>query len=343
MLFNVLEPYRPDADVLFVDDGTSDRYTCYVWGLDDIGVYASYWDVSGNMGIDNSVINLGWGTIIVAGWGVASVPALTDDTPYRDFLDNGGNLAVIDQDYFYGNNLPATGTFVTGDFAYDYLGLGDFNNDPTPADANYVGAEGDIITDPFVDDYYLTYWDTTGIHMGEASFWADYFTTNLATYNFVGEIDGNTYGCAYDEGTFKTVFLSFMAEANCEIQSFPGGDTWVPTDQFRTLLTGIFNFFGSAGVDNKIELSPVKYSLDQNYPNPFNPTTTINFNLANSGKVTLKVFNMLGQEVASIIEGNMSAGNHTINFDASSLSSGVYYYKLNACDFEATKEMLLVK
>ncbi|MBU1298275.1 MAG: T9SS type A sorting domain-containing protein, partial [Bacteroidetes bacterium] len=75
---------------------------------------------------------------------------------------------------------------------------------------------------------------------------------------------------------------------------------------------------------------PDDYSLSQNYPNPFNPTTTINFSIPKSGLVTLKVYNILGQEVASLVNEEMKAGNYRVNFNANGLASGVYFYKLQA-------------
>ena len=88
---------------------------------------------------------------------------------------------------------------------------------------------------------------------------------------------------------------------------------------------------------------PSSYELSQNYPNPFNPTTNIKFALPVSGNVSLKVYNQLGKEVNVLSEGFRSAGTYEINFDASSLSSGVYFYKLIANNISMTKKMLLVK
>lgn len=88
---------------------------------------------------------------------------------------------------------------------------------------------------------------------------------------------------------------------------------------------------------------PLTYKLSQNYPNPFNPTTTIDFSLPKTQNVTLKVYNILGQQVASLINGNMTAGYHSIRFDASNLSSGMYIYKISAGSFTSAKKMMLLK
>jgi hypothetical protein len=88
---------------------------------------------------------------------------------------------------------------------------------------------------------------------------------------------------------------------------------------------------------------PMRYSLEQNYPNPFNPTTKINFSIPKSNMVDLRVYDVLGREVAVLVNSNVVAGNHSVSFDASSLATGVYFYTLVSGDFRETKKMLLVK
>lgn len=88
---------------------------------------------------------------------------------------------------------------------------------------------------------------------------------------------------------------------------------------------------------------PTTYTLEQNYPNPFNPTTTIRFAIPKDELVSLKVYNILGQEVATLVNQNMKAGSYAFDFDASKLSSGVYFYKLHSGSFNFTKKMILMK
>jgi len=95
--------------------------------------------------------------------------------------------------------------------------------------------------------------------------------------------------------------------------------------------------------ENVITGTPNEFNLSQNYPNPFNPTTNIKFDIPNSGNVSLKVYNELGKEVNNLINSYRSAGKYEINFDATNLSSGIYFYKLETGDFTATKKMLLIK
>ena len=88
---------------------------------------------------------------------------------------------------------------------------------------------------------------------------------------------------------------------------------------------------------------PANYSLSQNYPNPFNPTTSIKFAVAKAGFVTLKVYDLSGKEVASLVNDNLSAGTYNYAFDGSKLSSGIYFYTIRANDFSETKKMMLIK
>lgn len=99
----------------------------------------------------------------------------------------------------------------------------------------------------------------------------------------------------------------------------------------------------STSVDeNKVQVVK-EYSLEQNYPNPFNPTTFINYTIPQSGKVTLKVYNILGIETATLVDENKSSGRHQVKFNAEGLSSGIYFYTLSAGNFSQTKKMILLR
>ncbi len=104
-------------------------------------------------------------------------------------------------------------------------------------------------------------------------------------------------------------------------------------------------------LDGSIEYSPIveiiienpkEFELNQNYPNPFNPSTRIKYQLSNSSQVLLKVYDMNGNEVATLVNGYKVAGNYEVEFDASNFSSGIYFYKLQAENFVDTKKMILL-
>ncbi len=88
---------------------------------------------------------------------------------------------------------------------------------------------------------------------------------------------------------------------------------------------------------------PTQYSLEQNYPNPFNPTTNISFSIPEAGNVKLLVFNILGQEITTLVNETMNAGKYDVQFDASNLPSGIYFYSITTNNFNTIKKMLLIK
>jgi len=94
--------------------------------------------------------------------------------------------------------------------------------------------------------------------------------------------------------------------------------------------------------ENELGL-PKEFSLEQNYPNPFNPSTNIEFALPEQAEVSLKVYNLLGREIYTLVSGKMNAGNHKVEFNASGLSTGLYFYRIQAGSFIQTKKMMLIK
>ncbi|MGK9367808.1 T9SS type A sorting domain-containing protein [Melioribacter sp. Ez-97] len=133
----------------------------------------------------------------------------------------------------------------------------------------------------------------------------------------------------------------------------PVGDlNWFP-DAKATFLANHDKFYGDLvealenghTVTDVKELGgvPTQFELSQNYPNPFNPTTVITFTLPEPGNVTLKVYNTLGQEVATLVDGFKSAQKYQVTFDASNLASGVYIYTLQSDNFKVSKKMMLIK
>jgi hypothetical protein len=99
----------------------------------------------------------------------------------------------------------------------------------------------------------------------------------------------------------------------------------------------------TVGVEEIPDAVPAVYSLSQNYPNPFNPVTNIRFAIPEGGLVTMKVYNLLGQEVASLVNEYKNAGTYNVDFDGVNLTSGVYFYTINAGNYTATKKMILMK
>ena len=106
---------------------------------------------------------------------------------------------------------------------------------------------------------------------------------------------------------------------------------------------GFIKYGPPSGITGNNGTVPAEFKLEQNYPNPFNPSTTISFSIPKSGMVTMKVYNSLGREVETLVNENMAAGTYEVTFDASKLTSGLYFYRVIANGFADTKKMMLVK
>ena len=123
-------------------------------------------------------------------------------------------------------------------------------------------------------------------------------------------------------------------------------DTWTNSEVKSDQETDPFTSY--TAIDDEIAV-PKTYALLQNYPNPFNPTTTIPFTLAKSGKVTLSIYNVLGQKVRTLLNNEISsAGTHVVKWDGldntgSRAASGVYFYKIQSGTFSAVQKMILMK
>ncbi|MGB9664701.1 MAG: T9SS type A sorting domain-containing protein [Ignavibacteria bacterium] len=143
----------------------------------------------------------------------------------------------------------------------------------------------------------------------------------------------SAYGYMVDDTTFRV---------DCMYTIFGSGDSNDLTEAQLWYLSGVTFTLQPTSVDNPIT-SPNRFELQQNYPNPFNPTTTIRFSIPEKSMVTLKVYDMLGREVTTLINEIKNAGTHSVKFAGKDLPSGMYLYTLTAGNYTATKKMMLVK
>ena len=233
----------------------------------------------------------------------------------------------------------------TGDFGFDE----DFNYDPdleTFGEIHIISPET-LETETIIEtgghpgalafnySEQIAYLNNSGIQIIDLStLETDGFLTETSYYS-IGFADGNEPriygGIAPDFGSAGSVDI-LLTNGTIE-SSFTAG-----------IGPGFFQFiYGETDTGTPAYDQPVAFTLQQNYPNPFNPTTQIRFELPESGDVSLSVYNIQGQKVSTLVNGTRSAGSHTVTFDASSLASGMYIYRMEAGNTVQTRKMMLVK
>jgi len=267
-------------------------------------------------------------------------------------LDIGNNASsYINVKYFF------------EDDSSDYYGTKDsivqFINNSGTAAVFFIGHGNSI---QYTHEKYFTIDDVDLIDNGNKFFITFYFGTQYFSDTVSSSItdklllsdDGaigglNYVGVHYANPAFL-VFQESMRKIFSESR-YTLGEVWESSEIISS--RRLFNIFGDpslklkydifTGVKPPVNILPDKYSLKQNYPNPFNPSTTIKFSLPEDGIVKLKVYNLLGKEVATITNDFYKAGEYRVDFNAGDLSSGVYFYTIKAKNFTQTKKMTLIK
>ncbi|NLT49337.1 MAG: T9SS type A sorting domain-containing protein [Ignavibacteria bacterium] len=196
----------------------------------------------------------------------------------------------------------------------------------------------------------IGYSDTGSLPVELTTFSADYNSGGISL-NWTTATEVNNHGFAVERSTVKGEWLEvgFIAGAgnsnSPKVYSFtdntPAASTTLSYRLKQIDLNGSFTYSKEITVD--AAALPSEYSLEQNYPNPFNPTTTISYQLPMNSMVTLKVYNVLGKIVAELVNENQGAGNYEVTFDASQLSSGIYFYQIQAGEYIAAQKMILMK
>ena len=265
----------------------------------------------------------------------------------------------ISADPYPDDVLPNTGTYGTGVPIFlaptttTYAGMraagGSFRTQLLCWDPQYGGAD---LTNRTVVSRTIA-WLADGIVPVElTSFIASVNETDV-TLSWVTASETNNQGFEIERNSgngFETVGFVPGFGTTTELRSYSFTDAGLSEGTYTYRLKQV-DFNGMYEYSQVVEVEivvPDVYSLNQNYPNPFNPSTKINFSLAADSKVSLKIFDVLGQEVASLLNSNLVAGSHQISFDASALNSGVYLYRIEATGIDGTnfvdvKKMILTK
>ena len=201
-----------------------------------------------------------------------------------------------------------------------------------------------------VDNVYVYAWDFVPVEL--TSFTAK-GSVNEVELSWITATETNNQGFEIQRDDGKgfvpiTFVKGFGTTTEAHAYSYIDKGLKVGTYSYRLKQVDLNGTFSYSDVIEAEVIAPAVFALEQNYPNPFNPTTNINYQLKVDSKVTLKIFDILGQEITTLVNENLEAGKHTAVFNASQLSSGVYMYKLEArgvdgSSFISVKKMLLTK
>jgi hypothetical protein len=240
----------------------------------------------------------------------------TESELLRSYLHSGGNVYMEGGDTWFFDPLTLAHTL------FQINAVGDGSNDL----AMVNGAPGTLF-----QNYSFPY-------SGENNYIDEIEPTVLSQRILSNPADNLGTAVANHGDGYNTIGASF---------EFGGLVDQLPTSTKAELLGSFLEFFGLV-VTNIDEpgnstRTPSTYSLSQNYPNPFNPNTTIEFQVPVAGEVSLKVYNLLGEEVATLVNSTIPVGSHSIEWNASNLSSGLYLYRLKAGSYVETRKMVLMK
>ncbi|MGE5401836.1 MAG: T9SS type A sorting domain-containing protein [Ignavibacteriales bacterium] len=241
----------------------------------------------------------------------------------QSYLEGGGKLFVSGSEI--GWDLSTRGSDSDKSFYSTYLKASYLNdNASSKLVAGVAGSALDGTYFNFSQTYEIGYPDEIGTSEG-STMCMQYANGKGAGIQYSGPFGTST-------NTAKLIYLGFPLETTAN-------DT-----AFNSVITkSSMFFFPEISAVSYNANAPQSYSLSQNYPNPFNPSTIITYALPHLSHVDLKVYDMLGREVSALVSKDQSAGEYKIQFDASSLPSGMYVYSLQAGEFRASKKLLLIK
>jgi hypothetical protein len=323
-----------------------------LWVYDDTVKYEyDVWDGLADGPLQTALVSMYDNIIQIDAYSPAT---MNDDVVGAWFAAGPKKMFWSSQEWGYQLNGGANVTFAADDWHNMYMGIETIG--PMDINANYTSrfpvnaVAGDIISGglaTFVGDS-LQLYHYSDYELGYND-WCDAMTAAPgAVVCFTDSAQGRTMGVHKESanGT-KTVFLTFdqlcldtWAKAGYTVTN---GYHWTEPN-VSSLVGNALEWFdiGTSVNENPAALA-TKYELSQNYPNPFNPETQISYSLAKAGHVKLAVYNVMGQKVADLVDEYKAANTYKVTLDASNLTSGVYFYRLEVGDFSKTMKMMLLQ
>lgn len=319
----------------------------YIFVATEKGVFLSTnngvdWSLVGLSGNDVRDLEFDSNGFLYAGtWGVGVFKSEDDGTTWTELSDGLTNLAV--------NSLAITSN---GDIFAATFGTGiaklEHGTTTWTQLANSYFVVWTLAASQDDKVYAGTYGDGLHVSSDFGATWTKVGNSPATyIYSLVFDASDNLYVSSWTAGVY--VLSSSESAANFQSVGMSGaGVSTVFVDKVNSSLyvgtkSGqIYEYVNATDIEEPADL-PTEFALEQNYPNPFNPTTNIKFSVINTGNYSLKVYNILGEEVVTLINNQLNPGNYTVTFDASKLSSGIYIYHLSGSNLNMVKKMMLMK
>ena len=267
----------------------------------------------------------------------------TEQPIIKSFLNNGGNLFVSGSEIAW--DIDYKGSSADKDFTWNYLKMKYLNDAPFGVSATYYK------TEPFNNSICTgmsSFFFDNGTHGTIDVKWPDVIKSTNGGTGFLKYSDLDT-ASGYAGVLFSGNFPQSVKPGKMAIMGFPF-ETVYPEAVRNELMNKLLTFFNApVSAAERSNSLPTSFSLSQNYPNPFNPETVISYELPANSNVSLKIFGMLGNEVATLVDEEQAAGEYHVSFNAQQntnhklLASGVYFYKLQTSNFSAIKKMILLR
>ncbi len=321
-----------------------------------VGMFSD-WDVGGASYLNN-LAGLDQSRNLVYEWlsggspdpnyyGIVAFNGIAGGTANDLFPGDETTIRLILRDWISTITVPAT---ITTDYR-SFIGSGPYNLDPgTTLMVGFGVVAGENLADLQANtDAAQAIWDNTIVPVELTSFTGSTNSLGQVILNWQTATETNNRIFEVERkdavNDFSTIGFVRGAGTTSEPQNYSFVDKNVTPGNYSYRLKQI-DFDGRFEYSEAIEITvtgPITFDLSQNYPNPFNPTTTISFNIPEQGHVKLSVLNTLGEEVAVLVNGVINSGTHHIVFDARTLPSGTYFYKLQQRNSVIVKKMMLLK
>jgi hypothetical protein len=331
-----------NGNFMFPTDEECDLY--YQALMDDFG--AETWDLQAR-----GYIRLGdmaaFSTVLLYMDTITDNPLIAEAIPeFTKYFDYSGNMLISGykptQQFVPNSGYPAE--FTDGEFVYDYLKIGSnhfdsparfYSAEPTSPARNFSSIMVDTLKTPASLEHHLLKIESiTPNSDGETIY---NFSSLYDDESGFGTMNGMSVSAAYFDSQFNSVVLPFPLY-------------YMDFEDSQTFIHNLFiNYFGETGIED-VDYThvPKKVNLEQNYPNPFNPTTTISYSLPNTSEVAIKIYDVSGKLVKTLVNGEQQAGYHSVKWDGKDerdrdVSSGLYIYRLESEKFNETRRCVLLK